>query len=87
MEKKSWLNENFASVLGLLTAVSFFAVIMVTLYHEVPQGSHDVAVGMTQVLATSFGVVIGYQWGSSRGSAVKTDIMAAQAKDSTGGKP
>lgn len=73
---KSWLNENFPHVLGLVVAVGFLTLLGILCYHPVPEASHDVVMAMTGVLATAFGGIVGYQFGSSAGSKAKTEILA-----------
>lgn len=71
-----WFRDNFAPLLGITTALGFITVTLVLCFHAVPTESQDIVMAMTGVLATTFGAVVGYHFGSSAGSAKKTEIMA-----------
>lgn len=66
--------------LALITTVGYITIVGLLMFHEVPAGSHDVVMQMSGVLATTFGGIIGYYFGSSAGSAKKTEIMAIDNK-------
>jgi hypothetical protein len=47
-------------------------------YHPVPDGSQQVLYAMVGVLGTAWVAVINYYFGSSAGSAAKTDALVQQ---------
>lgn len=67
--------DDLPVILAIIVAVGFISLLWLMAWHEVPAGSHDLLTAMTGVLGTGFGTLIGYYFGSSAGSAKKTEIM------------
>jgi len=69
-------NKNvFMYVLGSLIALGFFAVLVVAFKIEMPTGNKDILLILLGVLGAKFGDVVAYFFGSSKGSADKSELM------------
>lgn len=64
--------EIFMYVLGALITVGFFATLFYLIYSGTFVETINLVVG---TLITAFGTVVGYFYGSSKGSADKTELM------------
>jgi len=65
----------FMYVLGGLVVLCFFALLTALIFHLVPEGNVstlNIAIGS---LLQAFALVIGYFFGSSKGSADKTEML------------
>ena len=67
-------------ILGSLISVGFFTAIYLVLIMVVPAENKDIALLLLGVLAAKFTDVVGYYFGSSKGSADKTEILANSKK-------
>ncbi len=68
-------------LLAWILVAGFFVLIGILIYEPVPEDQSGVLFMLFGTLSTSFGSVISYFFGSSRGSAEKTDyIMKGQRK-------
>lgn len=63
-------------IISLVVSIGFFAMLWIVLKVKVPDGSADLANILLGGLSISFGQVINYWCGSSKGSADKTRLMA-----------
>ena len=54
----------------------FFSILIFMLFQEVPDGSRDILNILLGSLGASFGGVCSYYFGSSRGSQIKTELLA-----------
>ena len=68
----------FMYVLGGLIAIGTFALIFLLLIYR-PEMNDVINIAVGSLLA-AFGLVVGYFYGSSKGSADKTDMMGGGAK-------
>lgn len=68
-------------ILGGLIVIAFFATVYLLIYQVVPLDNKDILLIVIGALVAKFGDVVGYFYGSSRGSADKTDIMANGKKE------
>jgi drug/metabolite transporter (DMT)-like permease len=75
MIKKLW-QQIFMYALGALNFIGVFAITGLLIFNAIPESNKDVLLVLLGVLASSFTAVISYFYGSSKGSADKTDIMA-----------
>jgi membrane protein YqaA with SNARE-associated domain len=66
-----------AGILGILITLGFFAVIFILLRD--PQHNHDVLAVLVGSLGGNAGAIVGYYFGSSAGSRVKTEMLAKEA--------
>jgi hypothetical protein len=67
--------NDIKNLLALLTIVFFFAVAMIMFFIPIPAANIDLFKTFGIALITSAGIVIGYYFGSSDGSARKTELM------------
>lgn len=70
--------EIFQYVLGALIVLCFFAVIVLLIVKGVPSDNKEALLLILGALISAFTGVVGYFYGSSIGSAKKTDIMNKQ---------
>ncbi len=66
--------------LAVATTIGFFALLAKICLYEVPSGSKEIAFAMIGSVSTAWTGIVGYYYGSSAGSAKKTEIMAASGK-------
>ena len=79
---KFMLNEKLIpGFLAVATTLGFFTTVAVMLFREVPPGSEKVVGMMLGTLGTAWIAVMTYHYGSSSGSAKKTDLMANGKKE------
>jgi uncharacterized membrane protein YedE/YeeE len=79
MEKHS--KDQFQYALAAIVVAGFFAVLAGLLIWSVPaenKSSLDIAIG---ALVAGLGTVLGYFFGSSKGSSEKNDLLAAPPKE------
>lgn len=76
--------DNLPVYLAMGTAAGFISLLWIMAFHDVPSTSHDILMASTGTLGTAFVSIISYHFGSSAGSAKKTEIMA---KESSSGVP
>jgi drug/metabolite transporter (DMT)-like permease len=79
---KRWRASNMKSrsifqyVLGGLIIIGFFVLLVVLVYTQVPEPNKDLLNLVVGALIGSFATVVGYFYGSSAGSAAKTELMS-----------
>jgi uncharacterized protein YacL len=66
-------------IIELTFIIGFLTVLIIFANNPIPPTNHDILVSMLSVLGTCVVGIGGYEWGTSRGSEKKTDIMAASA--------
>jgi drug/metabolite transporter (DMT)-like permease len=66
----------FQYVLGGLIIIGFFVLLVVLVYTQVPEPNKDLLNLVVGALIGSFATVVGYFYGSSAGSAAKTELMS-----------
>jgi len=79
---KDWLKNNFSYLLGFLIGL-IWAIVTVYLFYMIahfPQADFTAITALYATVSTTFGVVVNYHFGSSSGSAKKTEIIEAQSK-------
>lgn len=72
------MSEQRPSLTGFLAiaiVMGFFTIVGILLFHEVPEGSRDILGPLIGVIGAAVGTIVGYHWGSSSGSARKSDII------------
>jgi hypothetical protein len=62
-------------VLAWVIVIGFFGLVSLLIFHELPKDQNGVVFMLFGALAAGFGSVIGYYFGSSKGSAEKTELM------------
>ena len=70
------LKEILMYVLGGLVVVGFFVLLYLMLYWGVPAENRDLFNILAGALVGSFTTVVGYFYGSSKGSADKSQLLA-----------
>jgi membrane protein DedA with SNARE-associated domain len=71
-------------LIGLLVLAGFFASIGAMVVVEIPASNKEPLMLLVGSLGTMAGLVVGYWYGSSHGSSVKTDLLS---QSQTTGKP
>lgn len=74
MEKKLW-QQIFQYGLGAIIAIGLYLIIYGLLKIEIPQGNRDAMMILLGVAGGQFANVVGYFFGSSKGSSDKNDIL------------
>jgi len=74
IQVKDWMPK----ALGLLITVGFFGMLYWMMRHEVPIGNKDMLNILLGALGSAWIGVCGYYFGSSAGSAAKTEILGAK---------
>jgi hypothetical protein len=67
--------EIYMYVLGAIVVIGFFIIVRVVFKIEMPTANREIALILVGVLASKFGDVVSYFFGSSKGSSDKTEIM------------
>lgn len=67
--------------LAVVTTIGFFLMLGLMFFHPIPEASRSVIEILFGAVATAFGTIIGYHFGSSSGSAKKTDAMIKATPD------
>lgn len=67
--------------IGVLICLMFTAAIMALFKIEPPMGAREPLLILIGALAAAFGAVVQYWFGSSSGSAHKSDLLAARQED------
>jgi len=73
MEPKS--KEIYMYALGAVVVLGVLGVIALLVFFEMPTGNKDALLLVLGTLVASFSAVVGYFYGSSKGSADKTDLL------------
>ena len=68
----------FMFILGGLIVIGFFVLLYLLIMAEVPERNKDLLNLVVGALIGSFATVVQYFYGSSAGSAAKTEIMAGK---------
>ena len=63
-------------ILGALLTLGFFAILSLLIFQGIPEPNSDVLYLLIGALIAGFTTVVNYFYGSSIGSADKTEIMA-----------
>lgn len=71
------VKDKVPAILAIVVTVGFFASLWWVFIHGVKPESHDLAILELQTLATAWVGIIAYYFGSSAGSARKTELLAA----------
>jgi len=69
------VKEIYMYVLGALIAIGLFVIIYFLIKIAAPVENKDALLILLGVIAASFNNVVGYFFGSSKGSADKTELM------------
>jgi RsiW-degrading membrane proteinase PrsW (M82 family) len=69
-------------ILSFSVTGGFFGLLFLVAFHSVPPEAHDILLTMIGSLGMAFSGIVGYYFGSSAGSAAKTEILAKSGKPS-----
>jgi hypothetical protein len=65
---------------GIIT-IGFFTVLILLIFIKIPEGNESMLnIGLGSLITSFSGGVVGYFFGSSQGSANKTEIMAKNSE-------
>ena len=65
----------FQYILGALIVIGFFSLLILLLYTTVPSENKDLLNLVVGALIGSFASIVGYFYGSSKGSAEKNELL------------
>jgi hypothetical protein len=80
------LRDVFMYVLGGLITLCFFTVLYLLIYNAMPEANKEVLYLAIGALIGFEGAIVSNFYGSSAGSAQKTDILAGRNKPDDAGK-
>jgi hypothetical protein len=72
---KNNLKDYFQYVLGGVIVAGFFILLYLLINNEVPEKNTDVLNLVIGALIGSFSTIVGYFYGSSKGSSEKTELL------------
>jgi hypothetical protein len=87
MKAKDMIAIIMFRVLELAFVGAFLAVLILVLKKEVPAGNKDLINIMLGILGTCVVGIAGYEWGSSRGSDQKTQMLYDSTPTTPAGTP
>lgn len=71
----------FMYALGAIITMGIFTILALLVYQEIPEGNRDLMNLVVGSLLTSFAMVVGYFYGSSKGSADKSEMIDSTRKE------
>src|SRR6266436_41202 len=74
------VKDRMPGMLAIGVTLGFFGTLSLMFFHSIPDAGHDVLLVMIGALGTAWTSVVAYYFGSSAGSAAKTQILAQQGK-------
>jgi hypothetical protein len=74
------VKDKIPAILSVGVTVGFFGCLIMLAFAQVQPAAHDLLLTMTGSLGTAWIGIINYYFGSSSGSAAKTDILAKQVQ-------
>jgi heme O synthase-like polyprenyltransferase len=69
------VKDIFQYILGALIVIGFFVLLIVLVYSEIPEKNNEILNLVVGSLIGSFATVVGYFYGSSKGSSEKNDLL------------
>ncbi len=75
-QREMTIKDRIPAILAILITFGFFGVLTYMLLKPIPPTGHDAMLLMLGSLSTAWAAVVGYYFGSSAGSAQKTDLLA-----------
>lgn len=77
---KKEVKDLYMYLLGALIVIGFFTILIVVFKTEIPTSNTSIANIIIGALVAKFGDVVGYFFGSSKGSADKTEAVNKAAE-------
>lgn len=74
-ESKTTVTASMPWMLSLITTVALLIVIVLFMYHELPDKSHDIVLILVTALTTGWLTAINYYFGTSAGSEAKNKTI------------
>lgn len=75
---RNWLNRNITSIIAGAIVLFAFSLFLLYSLGKIDPANKDVMLIVIGSVTTTLATVVGYYFGSSQGSAKKTEIMAGQ---------
>lgn len=75
-ETKDWISIIFKYGLAISIVYGFFFVLANMTKFEIPPDNRDIVMMVIGVVIGKFGTIVDFEWGSSKSSEQKTDIIA-----------
>jgi hypothetical protein len=75
-QREMSIKDKIPAILSIAITCGFFGVLGYMLLRPIPPTGHDAMLLMLGSLSTAWAAVVGYYFGSSAGSAQKTDLLA-----------
>jgi hypothetical protein len=75
-QREMTLKDKIPAALAIMVTVGFFGVLSFMLFRQVPPTGHDALLLMLGGLGSAWTGVVTYYFGSSAGSAAKTELLA-----------
>lgn len=61
--------------LVIASTLGYFSFILILIFKGLPSNNKEIVIGLVMAVSTAWGVIVGYYFGSSSGSARKTDAI------------
>jgi hypothetical protein len=74
--REETLKDKIPAILAILVTLGFFGVLAFMLFRQVPPTGHDALLLMLGALGSAWTSLVAYYFGSSAGSAAKTQLLA-----------
>lgn len=75
-QREMTIKDKIPAILAIAITLGFFGVLAYMLLRPIPPTGHDAMLLMLGSLSTAWAAVVGYYFGSSAGSAQKTDLLS-----------
>jgi hypothetical protein len=78
MKTKEWIDKVFFYVVGIVFILGFFAMTQFLIYEVVPPANKDLIGGIVETMKNGAILILGYYYGSSKGSSDKNTLIQKQ---------
>lgn len=75
------VKDQTPQVLAVFSFLGFFGILVILMFYNIPDKAHDALMLMLGALGAIVTGVVQYYFGSSSGSAAKTEVMASALKN------
>lgn len=73
--KANKMNEQIQAILSVVTTLGFFSILILLMRSDVPTPNERVIDVMIGALGTAWLMILGYHYGSSHDSSIKTTML------------